>query len=375
MKVLIDLTDFGTSNYSLDVYGDRLVSSLKPEEGINYTLLIHPAMEQRVKASFPGYAYILFERPEFNGLMRSFCRYPKLYQGVLKLRKITADFDVFLTIATHYHNCFRMGCPKVSVLHDLTYTHTPKTLRWWHNYKSGQLMMKGYVKTADRVIAISNYTRDHIFMEFPFAEKKKVTVVYNSVPMGEEALMPARMEGVDDFILDVNTLKEYKNLMTLLKAFARLGDRYAGKLVVVGTTSPYWAEVLLPFIKEHHLEDRVIQLSNLRDEELTWLYKHARVLVSPSLHEGFGYTPIEAAMRQCPVICSMCEALPDTTQMRLAYYDPPKDDAALANELTKILNNPPSRDALQRTAVMFKELYAADKQVESIVGIVKNIVS
>lgn len=49
----------------------------------------------------------------------------------------------------------------------------------------------------------------------------------------------------------------------------------------------------------------------LSDEENSpFCNRSADVFISPSLYEGFGYTPVEAAMCGTPVICTRETALP-----------------------------------------------------------------
>lgn len=93
------------------------------------------------------------------------------------------------------------------------------------------------------------------------------------------------------YLLYVSALCEYKNLVTLVKAFIELKDMISHRLVIVGKSTPYWENVVLLMIKKAGIESRVIHYSNyVSDEDIVCLYQSASILVSPSLHEGFGYT-------------------------------------------------------------------------------------
>ena len=94
------------------------------------------------------------------------------------------------------------------------------------------------------------------------------------------------------------------------------------------------------------------------------MYEHARLFITPSLREGFGYTPIEAALCQCPVVCSTCEALPDTTRRQLVYYQPPQDAEALAETLLRTLQNPPSPARRAQIAADYQDAYSCTRQVQ-----------
>jgi glycosyltransferase involved in cell wall biosynthesis len=86
------------------------------------------------------------------------------------------------------------------------------------------------------------------------------------------------------YVLCVSRLLPYKNVAGVVAAFARLSDE---RLVVVGDGP-------------EELRLRATAGPNVRfagqvdDEELRWLYGHARCLVAAS-YEDFGLTPVEAA--------------------------------------------------------------------------------
>ena len=127
-----------------------------------------------------------------------------------------------------------------------------------------------------------------------------------------------------------------------------------------------------PNIQENQLEQRIIHLQNLSEEDLKYLYEHAQLFISPSLREGFGYTPIEAAICKCPVICSTCEALPDTTQNKLIYYHPPQDTKALGDAIMHTLQNPPSARQLNQISADYTNTYSCSRQVQDFMFLFQN---
>ena len=95
--------------------------------------------------------------------------------------------------------------------------------------------------------------------------------------------------------------------------------------------------------------------------------------MTTSLKEGFGYTPIEAAMCGCPVISSTCEALLDTTKELLHYYEPAQDAKILSRKILHVLNNTPSKKELDGIACKYKELYSPEKQYQSFKNIFNSL--
>jgi glycosyltransferase involved in cell wall biosynthesis len=87
------------------------------------------------------------------------------------------------------------------------------------------------------------------------------------------------------FLLTVGRARGYKRTDLLMSAVAGMPDQ---KLVVVGGRS------------DEPWPDNIVQLSNLPDAQLRWLYRNAVALLACS-HEDFGLTPVEAFAFGTPV--------------------------------------------------------------------------
>jgi glycosyltransferase involved in cell wall biosynthesis len=115
--------------------------------------------------------------------------------------------------------------------------------------------------------------------------------------------------------------------------------------------------VIQAYIKEHDLDDRVLCLEGVPDEHRNSLYRHASLLVSPSLCESFGRAPIEAALLGTPVITAKASALPEVTLGLLTYYEPATDSHALAIKMIELLKNPPQIEVRQKIADTYARTY------------------
>lgn len=366
MKILIDFIELGGPNRSLEIYGERLITAIPSHQRKQITLLVSQDGIERVKLLFPDLPYLVFNKQPTPHIKRPLdvLLFP-IRQW--RYRRIINNFDAVLVMNSHAVTSCHTRCRKITVVHDLTYTHIPHKpfeflrARLWERYFYHQDLL-----TSDAVVSISRYTKEHIAVEFPDVPQDKIHVVYNSVVLPSEKKSPYNADRFGKFILYVNTLQEYKNIFTLLKAYCRLQSVIDQKLIVVGRETAYWREKMIPYIESQGMSERVVRVSDISPEELCWLYSHASLFVTPSLHEGFGYTPIEAAICGCPVISSTCEALPDVTQGRVAYYEPATYDQALACRIVEVLNNPPSREQLNETSSFFSKLYSPDTQWDNI---------
>jgi glycosyltransferase involved in cell wall biosynthesis len=148
--------------------------------------------------------------------------------------------------------------------------------------------------------------------------------------------------GLDDrpFLVAVASANPTKNLAALLRAWAALGRSDAGLVVAGGTHEAVFAQAALPAVPG------VLAIGPVVDGQLRALYGHARGLVFPSLYEGFGIPPLEAMSCGCPVAASSAASLPEVCGDAALAFDP-RDDAALAAALQRLLDD----DALRRALI------------------------
>ena len=106
----------------------------------------------------------------------------------------------------------------------------------------------------------------------------------------------------------------YKNRKAVLRSFVHAYTSLPSlnlKLVLVGP-KPQNEELdgyLTNWIKSN--PSAIYNLQNLSENTLGELYKYAQTLIFPSFIEGFGWPPLEAAVRGCKVITTRTGAISD----------------------------------------------------------------
>ena len=127
-----------------------------------------------------------------------------------------------------------------------------------------------------------------------------------------------------NFLLHVGSTAWYKNRKAVFRSFIHahscLPDQNL-KLILVGP-EPQKEEMdkhLSNWIKFH--PNTIFSLQNLPDNVLAELYKHTKALVFPSFIEGFGWPPLEAAIRGCPVITTSTGAIADLLGKYAKYVE------------------------------------------------------
>lgn len=259
---------------------------------------------------------------------------------------------------------------KIQVVHDIyaKYVNTG-----WKKYRQF-ITIPLRLKNCSAVVGISQYEIKQIKKEYGnIVCNKPIHLIYNSVEVSNEVV---KVNGIDfEYILYVGAMVEYKNVITLIKAFELLKNDYKLKLVLVGTKTKYFAKVLHPYICDRNLKQDVIVYSGLLESQLNYLYKHAKCFVLPSLREGFGYTPIEAILHKCPVIISQETALPEITENKTKSYANAMNEKELASKIKEVLTHPLPKAELENLASHFKQKYSVQGQARQFHNLIEDILS
>jgi len=273
--------------------------------------------------------------------------------------------------------------PVVVTIHDLAFERMPETFTRRGSFQL-KLTVRRTAKKAARIATVSEYSRQDL-LDIYKLPPEKVVVTYNGVESSftlqpsvpNEAEEVRRRFGVSrDFLLAVGSLQPRKNLVRLIRAYARLRSErqdFRPQLVIVGRKL-WLASEIFDEVKRHPWVDDVILTGYVADEDLPALYRAARAFVYPSLFEGFGLPPLEAMACGTPVVTSDVSSLPEITGDAALLIDP-NDERALANALIEVLNNDPLRaelrekgiaqakkftwrDAAEKTLRLYQEAYA-----------------
>ncbi|MCR4789680.1 MAG: glycosyltransferase [Treponemataceae bacterium] len=208
--------------------------------------------------------------------------------------------------------------------------------------------------------SVSDYTKNDIIKTFALDEKhaSSITKIPNSIVFDVSKQSEIADLAGKKYILDINAYIGKKNPMTLLKAFNLIKNNIKEVLFFCGG---YKDEVIFAemqeFIAKNDLNDRVKMLFRVSDEERNWLLTHATLFVTPSLFEGFGRTPVEAAICKIPVISTKETSLYEATMGLCNYVEDAKDENELASLMLKKLESSDSAEKLEHIAHTLSENY------------------
>lgn len=217
------------------------------------------------------------------------------------------------------------------------------------------------VARASCIIAVSESTKRAI-VEHLGADPSRIRVVPEGVPEefrpreAEEQAAVARKHGIQkDFLLYVGAVTRRKNIRRMVQAFGQVAKARDVVLVLAGRPS-FGAEGELAAIDELGLGDRVRLLGFVPDEDLPALYSAARLLLFPSLCEGFGMPLLEAMACGTPAVTSNASSLPEVAGEAALLVDP-TDTKAIAEATLRLLEEEPLRQRLREKGIERARLF------------------
>jgi glycosyltransferase involved in cell wall biosynthesis len=275
----------------------------------------------------------------------------------------------------HFNAPLLQRKPLVVTIHDLIHITDPDSRRRFKAWAFARPVLSLVARRAEHIITDSEYSKAQIIerLGVPSSKLSVISCGVNGefLPMDrEEALqaVSAALEIHEPYLLYVGSLKRYKNVSSLLKAFAMLRERrdIPQRLVIIGDTAEGRRE-LGGECAQLGISERTEFVPFVGQGILPKVYAAADALVMPSKIEGFGLPVVEAMACGTPVVCSRAASLPEVGGEAAVYFDPqsPED---LADAIERVLSSEELRATLRakglERAARFSWIESAAKHVQ-----------
>lgn len=237
--------------------------------------------------------------------------------------------DTDITVFFNYYIPPGVKGKKITFIHDMAYKVYPETVR-----KKTKIILDLNVerscKTADRIITISEFSKSEIIKHLNVPEEK-ITVMPCGVDRerfyydgSDYSRKVAENYGIKrDYFLYLGTLEPRKNITRIVSAYAKLKEENGVvPLLVLAGRKGWMYDEIFDIVKQLNLDNDVIFTDYVKNEDVPWLMREAKVFLFPSLYEGFGLPPLEAMACGTPVITSKVSSLPEVVGDAGILVDP-----------------------------------------------------
>ncbi len=231
---------------------------------------------------------------------------------------------------------------------------------------------KQYAERADRIIAISECTKNDI-VRILHIDPDKIDVVHH----GNSLVLPPEHEHMqiplpERYVLFVGQRHGYKNFTRLARAVARLMEKDDSlHLVCVGGGAFNSTELAL--LESLRMRHRAKYIS-LTDEELAVTYNRALAFIYPSEYEGFGLPILEAFACGAPVVCARASCFPEVAGDAAQYFVPTDIDE-MTYQIEQVCYNNTNRSQMRTAGAMrlnnFSWNRSAQKTLDSYLKVLK----
>jgi glycosyltransferase involved in cell wall biosynthesis len=172
------------------------------------------------------------------------------------------------------------------------------------------------------------------------------------------------------FLLYVGIRAEYKNFNGYLSAFAEAGLRTDYDIVCIGG-GPFSNDELRQ-VRHYGLQDALISIPYASPDLLAEAYSRARLVVYPSLYEGFGFPPLEAMLLCTPALVATSPATLEVCGDAAIFFDP-LDRADFVSKLKFALENEAVRQAKVASGLKLVQRYNWDRTAEQVLAAYRSI--
>lgn len=245
----------------------------------------------------------------------------------------------------------RSEIPTVLTVHDILPLQHPEQVPWGPRLFYRHFLPR-YIRKADAVVTVSEYTRQAILDAVP-VPPGKVSVAYNGCrdvfrPLQEsdQAAVRQRYTGGAPYFFYAGAIHPRKNVDRLIRAFDRFKSETGSDMrLVLGGRQAWQTGPVEDALRQSPNRAHILPTGYLPESELAALMASAFAFTYLSLGEGFGLPLLEAMVCDTPVICSNTTALPEVAGPAALLVDP-LSEQAIAEAMKKIVADADCRATL-----------------------------
>lgn len=356
MKIGFDAKRLFLNDTGLGNYSRTLVKNLHQFYPGNEYFLFTPSIRKTKDTAF------FIDHPDFKIItpqnrFKIWWRTKGMVQDIIK-----ENLDIFHGLSHELPiGLAGKGIKTIVTVHDLIFERYSQLFPLWDRWMY-QLKYRNAAKVADKIIAISENTKNDI-MEIWHVPEQKISVVYQSC---SEGYFDAPFRHLPrKYFLYVGAVIERKNLLDIIDAYQSKPFLHQYPLMVIGNGKKYLQRVK-DRVKQYKIEDKVIFKGSLSNKALLEYYDQSMALIYPSSYEGFGIPVIEAALRKVPVICSNVSSMPEAGGPDALYVSPGNVKQLAVTMETIVKSSENIKNSIENTYIYASKRFSAESTARSL---------
>ena len=303
-----------------------------------------------------------YDRPEDKELAGQFFESVYRYNDLV-VEKVKGNYDLihchdWLTMKAGVALKKKLGIPLVLSVHSTEYDRSgwicPND--WFINIE------REGMEKADRVIAVSHFTKGVIVDKYGI-NPDKISVVHNAVyPIGEGEKQ--------EIVLFLGRLTIQKGAEFFLRAAKKVLEYEPDSRFVVAGTGDMLPRLINQAV-DMGISSKVIFTGLLTEEEVRHIYRISNVYVMPSVSEPFGITALEAVSAGTPTIASKTAGFSEAFQncLRVDFWDTDE----MANKIISLLRYDPLHKTLATEGKRELDLFTWDRVAEKTIDVYNRV--
>src|SRR3990172_1594777 len=279
-------------------------------------------------------------------------------RAYFKLRELARDhrFDVVHDNQTLSYGVWATGAtgfPLVATIHHPLSADLKNQLRQARStYEKARrilwspwIMQEVVAKRADRIIVVSETSRIDVEEAFDL-DPARIRTVYNGIDTDTFRPLPGVERQPDKLLYVGNSEDRNKGARYFLKALDLLKDELDFRVTFVDNFK-HNLKLAPRLVDEYGLNSRVDFTGRIPTEDLVRHYNEAKLLVTSSVHEGFGLPLAEAMSCGTPVVGTEIGAFREIVEHGASgWLVPASSPEALASAIRMMWNDPDLRRKL-----------------------------
>ncbi len=265
-----------------------------------------------------------------------------------------------------YNRPALVACPVVTVVHDVSFARFPSYFsRYERTYMN--LTIPGSMRRSAGVVTDSEFSRGEIEAVYGIPNRR-ITVAHHGIDPAFQSQTETKRPFDFPYFLAIGSSQPRKNLLTVVRAYARVLETMPelSERLVITRPEPTEGE-LATAIAPLRETGRIVFTGRVDDAGLSGLYAHATAFLYASVYEGFGLPPLEAMACGAPALVA------DIPVMREVAGDaalrlPATDVGAWTDGLRAVASDAALRDRLVAAGRERTARFTWDRSARAVIG-------